>query len=80
MDMKIIDERIRKARVERNETLNKAAEQIGIQKGSLSGIENGKKNISLETLIKTADHFNVSLDYLTGRSEIPEILETEEKK
>ena len=34
-------------------------------------IEYGKVNIPTLTLIKLADYFNVSLDYLVGRSDDP---------
>ncbi len=34
-------------------------------------IEYGKVNIPTLTLIKIADYFNVSLDYLVGRSDDP---------
>lgn len=36
-------------------------------------IEYGKVNIPALTLIKLADFFNVSLDYLVGRTDNPEI-------
>lgn len=34
-------------------------------------IEYGKINLSMTTLIKLADYYNVSIDYLVGRSNNP---------
>jgi transcriptional regulator with XRE-family HTH domain len=45
------------------------AEKIGISTTAYRNIETGPSAPSLENLIKLADLFNVSLDYLTGRSE-----------
>lgn len=36
--------------------------------------EKGKREMDYETLIKLADHYKVSVDYLLGRINIPEFL------
>ena len=36
-------------------------------------LERGKRSPSFEILIALADHFNVSLDYLCGRSDDPQL-------
>ena len=46
----------------------KMAETLGIAPPSVSQLASGKNLPSLETLIKTADFFGVSLDFLVGRS------------
>ncbi|MGN1201999.1 MAG: helix-turn-helix domain-containing protein, partial [Eubacterium sp.] len=38
-----------------------------IDQSTYSDYENGKINIPIDMLIKIADYYNVSLDYLVGR-------------
>jgi DNA-binding XRE family transcriptional regulator len=45
------------------------ADKIGISTTAYRNIEKGPSDPSLETLIKLADLFNVSLDHIVGRSE-----------
>ena len=42
---------------------------LGIQQTVYSRYERGFQTIPLEHLIKLADYYNVSLDYLTGRTD-----------
>lgn len=44
------------------------AEYLGIQQTVYSRYERGFQTIPLEHLIKLADYYGVSLDYLVGRS------------
>ncbi len=44
------------------------AKYLGIQQTVYSRYERGFQTIPLEHLIKLADYYKVSLDYLTGRS------------
>ena len=48
-------------------TQKELAEQIGISQKSYSHWETGKKEPSLENLIKLADLLEVSIDWLFGR-------------
>lgn len=43
------------------------AEYLGIQQTVYSRYERGYQTIPLELLIRLADYYHVSLDYLTGR-------------
>ena len=45
----------------------------GIEQALISKYENGKRVPPTETLILIAEFFNVSIDYLIGRTENPEI-------
>lgn len=45
------------------------AQYLGVQQATYSDYENGKINIPVEALIKIADFYQVSLDYLVGRSD-----------
>lgn len=47
------------------------AEILGIQQTVYSRYERGYQTIPLEHLIKLADFYKVSLDYLTGRCQHP---------
>ena len=43
---------------------------LGISGRSISNYENGNRDMSPDTIIKLADFFGVSTDYLLGKSEI----------
>ena len=45
------------------------AKYLGVNQGTYSDYENGKINIPVEMLMKLADFYGVSLDYLTGRTD-----------
>ena len=63
----IFSERLKTLRKEKKLTQKELAEQIGISQKSYSHWETGKNEPSLENLIKLADLFEVSLDWLFGR-------------
>ena len=52
----------------RNETLESAAERIGIGRTALGYYESGKRIPGIETLLKISHAYNVSCDYLLGLS------------
>lgn len=43
------------------------ARQLGFDKSTMSRIEKGTRNITSDELLRFADYFNVSMDYLFGR-------------
>ena len=45
----------------------------GIEQALISKYENGKRVPPTETLIVLAEYFNVSIDYLVGRTNNPDI-------
>lgn len=47
--------------------------KTGIEQSLLSKFENGERIPPTETLIKLADFYNVSIDYILCRTENPEI-------
>ncbi len=57
-------DRIREIREARGLTQDQLAEQAGISKGFLSDVENNKRNISSENLLKIANVLGASIDYL----------------
>ena len=52
-----------------NKSQSDVAKEMGIVYRSYCRYERGEAEPSLSTLVKLADYFNVSLDYLTGRTE-----------
>jgi transcriptional regulator with XRE-family HTH domain len=54
------------------------AEKIGVKNNTLSGYEAGDRDPSLELLGKLANFYEVTTDYLTGRSDSPIFTKSEE--
>ena|SRR5271163_604588 len=57
-------DRIREIREAKRLTQDQLAEKTGISKGFLSDVENGKRNVSSEYLLRIANALNASVDYL----------------
>ncbi|MCL2696464.1 MAG: helix-turn-helix transcriptional regulator [Oscillospiraceae bacterium] len=58
---------------EKQLTQKNMAETIGVSTGNISDWKSGKAKPSITVIPKIADFFNVSIDYLYGRTENPEI-------
>ncbi len=57
---------------EKNNVLQKdIAKSVGLSLRSYQRYEYGERNPTSDILIKLADYFDVSLDYLVGRSDDP---------
>ena len=59
----------RKLRAEKKLTQLEMAEELGIQRGAISNYENGSRMPEKPLLVKIANFFDVSLDYLITGSE-----------
>lgn len=70
--MKILGERLKTLREEAGFSQNKLAKLIGIQQSSLNRYESGFSNPTPETLLLFADYFDVSMDYIYGRTDKPQ--------
>jgi len=57
-------------RSEKQLSQKQAAEDLGIAQALLSHYEKGKRECGLDFLVKAADYYNVSTDYLLGRSPV----------
>ncbi len=55
-------------RKEKGVTQKKAAEELGVSQALLSHYEKGIRECGLEFVVKVADYYHVSCDYLLGRS------------
>lgn len=60
-----------KLREDRGWTQEQTAGLLGISRAALSHYEKNRREPDSETLSKFADLFNVSLDYLVGRTIVP---------
>ena len=65
--------RINELRKEKGKTAIEVSTKIGIEQSYYSKIERGQQKITLQNLIKIADFYNVSLDYLIERTNKREI-------
>ncbi|WP_256846883.1 helix-turn-helix domain-containing protein [Paenibacillus sp. Pae108] len=66
--MKIFGEILRELRTKRNISQPELADALGINnRVSISNYENGKAEPKYEDLLKIAEYFNVTVDYLLGR-------------
>lgn len=62
--------KIKELRNEHNITMKKLGEIVGVSESAISQYENGKRQPDIETLKVFADFFNVSIDYLLGKSDL----------
>jgi transcriptional regulator with XRE-family HTH domain len=70
--MPAVGDRIREIREELRMTQDQVAERAGMSKGFLSDVENNKRNISSQNLLKIANILGASVDYLLrGESKEP---------
>ena len=61
--------RLKKLRKKKNISQLKLALDLNMNQNAISRYENLEREADYETLIKFADYFGVSLDYLFGRSD-----------
>lgn len=62
-------ERIRDLREDHDLTQSEMAELLGVKQTTYSKYELGKILVPVDILIRLADFYQVSLDYLVGRSD-----------
>lgn len=67
----MFSERLLQLREEKKVKQSELAEAIGISRISISNYENGERTPDGEVICKLADYFNVSTDYLLGRTQTP---------
>ena len=64
---------LKKLRLQKKKTQLNVQMDTGIEQALLSKYESGKRIPPTETLITLADYYNVSMDYIMGRTDKPEI-------
>lgn len=66
----LFKERLKKLRIQNDISQKKLAESLHLGKGVISSYESGKSLPNCQTLILIAHFFNVSIDYITGVTNI----------
>ena len=69
----IFDNRIKFLRKQKNIKQSELGEKIGLTYTAISDIERGRRTTTIEKLVALADYFEVSIDYLMGRTDNPKI-------
>ena len=69
--MNVVGQRLRELRLKMKLSQAKAGAPFGICQSSMNRYENGSASPSFESLVKMADYYDVSLDYLFGRTDDP---------
>ena len=64
--------RLKELRKSRKISQLKLATDLNMNQNTVSRYENMEREADYTTLIKIADYFGVSIDYLLGRTDIPE--------
>lgn len=67
----MLKERLVKLRTDEGLSQYELAKVLGLSRGQISNYELGTRQPDYETLVKLADFFNVSTDYLLGRTNDP---------
>lgn len=65
----MIKDKIKKLRLDMKLTQRELAEKINVSPNTITNYESGYRTPEFETLVKMADIFDVSTDYLLGRTE-----------
>ena len=71
--MTIFAERLKLLRGERGITQDVLGAKIGVSRYAIYTYEKGKAFPTVEGLVAVADYFDVSMDYLLGRTDVREI-------
>ena len=62
--------KLRFLRNEKGESLEKIAKYLNVTIQTISNYETGKRDMSPDTIVKLADYFGVTTDFLLGKSDI----------
>lgn len=68
-----MDTNLKKLRLQKKKTQLNVQMETGIEQALLSKYESGKRIPPTETLMTLADYYGVSMDFIMGRTENPEI-------
>lgn len=64
-----LSQRLRQLRLDKNLRQTQVAVLVGVEKSTISAYENDFRQPSYETLVRLANLYHVSTDYLLGRTE-----------
>ena len=68
--------RLKKLREQERLSQESLALKLNVSQSTISAYETGERTPDLETFIKIADLFNVSLDYLCGKSDTKQSIQS----
>ena len=71
--MKKLCERLQQLKQEQNLRQKDIAEEVGIPLRTYQRYEYGERQPTADVLVALADYFNVSIDYIVGRTNNPNI-------
>ena len=72
--MSALSQRLLELRTEHALSQAQIAEEVGVVVRAYQRYEYGQREPQLAVLIRMADFYGVSLDYLVGRSDIPDLI------
>ncbi|WP_099157305.1 helix-turn-helix domain-containing protein [Virgibacillus ndiopensis] len=75
----MLNERLKELRKKKGISQYEAAKELGFSRGQLANYEQGSREPDYSTLEKIADFFDVSVDYLLGRSDTENFTVNEEQ-
>ncbi|WP_240456690.1 helix-turn-helix domain-containing protein [Virgibacillus halodenitrificans] len=73
----ILGKRLKNLREQHGYLQKFVADKIGVRSNTLSGYENGTRSPDPEMLVRLADLYKVTTDYLLGKSDDPYLTEEE---
>ena len=73
-----LSERLRELRMKRGLSQYELAKKLGVSKSTISMIEVGSRQPSIELMEMLCDYFNVSMDFLRGKDDVSLYLITPE--
>ncbi|TGE62791.1 hypothetical protein C6P21_01195 [Weissella confusa] len=65
---------LKKLRNDKGETLSELSQKVGISQPTLSRYEKGTRKPKYDQLERLAAHFSVTIDYLAGKSDDPQMM------
>lgn len=71
--VKILAKRLKELRESRRIYQREMAEYLGLSFRGYQGYETNQSDPKLKTLIAIADYYQVSIDYLVGRTDVPDL-------
>ena len=70
-DKNIFSQRLRSLRKAKNLNQNQLGQAVGLTQFDIFKIERAERAASIEVICALADYFDISVDYLIGRSDNP---------
>lgn len=73
----MFNERLKSLRNKKSISQYELAERLNLTRGQIGNYEQGKRQPDYETLMKIADFFDCTIDFLIGKSDEPSLTETQ---